>query len=555
MRVRAICVASARSNLAGTIEIECSERGLRITYVDAALVSEQGAPVPIDPGQRVTVEWSHVTDARVLGDAVAFDLEPAPWSSQKLLLVRFAAGRDLSPQRIRQRRLALRLWCLGLGLVSAVVLALALPHFVPEMGWRLAVTSGAALGLVVLAAGIAIDGLAADGGLGSRIVRELFIGELLGFRPNLPREPIPVTPRSVRWPRVEGMLPRATLAAALALLLPLLVTVALPGPIVLPSEAVEAGLDETAAVAAPATAAPAGASMLNAEVVGPCQCARTEGPLWGEPLPRVSVLVLSSRIYRRSGRDNVEVDLAAVNNGDRDLTELTTIVDFFGGSPTPWAKPPIVSRRPIYHAGPLGPGQAVKWRVDAEGSTVRVHPLAERGARILATIGPNGEDAAAPGAIAALLAAHNLPVRLHGAMLLALLEDPHARDAIGQLQKSLGEAGSAYLGRLLDAIGELRTCRIQMAGRGPWRRLSACIANTTDHPFPKVEMIWRALDKSVTLRDPTDTPPEVLSAWTLAVPGGVEPKAGAAVQVTVDLASFARPPAAFEAVARPVDTP
>ena len=53
MRVRAISLASARSNVVGALEVECFPSGLSITYVDAALLSDQGIPVAIDAGRIV----------------------------------------------------------------------------------------------------------------------------------------------------------------------------------------------------------------------------------------------------------------------------------------------------------------------------------------------------------------------------------------------------------------------------------------------------------------------------------------------------------------------
>ena len=83
-------------------------------------------------------------------------------------------------------------------------------------------------GLLVIALGMAIDGLLATGGLRSRIVRELFIGELLGLVPGLPRDPTPVAAKNFRWPRMGGVAPRATLVVSLLLASMVLFAVAMP---------------------------------------------------------------------------------------------------------------------------------------------------------------------------------------------------------------------------------------------------------------------------------------------------------------------------------------
>jgi hypothetical protein len=541
MKIRAISVASSRSNLVGTLEIDCSHLGLALTYIDALLVTGEGAPVPIDPGQRVSLHWSHVRDARVLGDAVAFEIDPAPLPPQKLLLVRFSPGRDSSPHRIYQIRIAMRLAFLAASIVSAIALAIALGH----VGWRAAIAGGAGAGLALVAAGLGLDALVGSGGTRSRVVRELFVGELLAFVPNLPREPVGVSMKSVRWPRIEAIVPRTTVSVAASLAAVSIFALAMPGSIAGPSVAPDAA--PSAGSAEPK--APPAKSLPVARMVGPCDCTADDDPLRGQPLPRVSLIVLGSRGYKRSGKNQTEVDLAVVNNGNRELFDLTSIVEFFEQADGPLSTPAVVSRRPVYHAGPIGPGEAIKWRVDAEGSTFKIRPLARMGAPITGTIGTDAVGAASSTAIAGLLKANNHAVRLHGAMLLAFFGEPRLKDVIADLEKSLGAPASAYLGRLAEATGDLRTCRVLVAGQGARRRVSACIANNTGVERTGVEMTLRALDRAPALRDPAAEPPEVLTERTLAIAGAVAGASGVAVEADFDLAS-GQAPAAFEAVAR-----
>jgi hypothetical protein len=550
MRVRAISLASVRSNVVGTIEIECSPAGLSITYVDAALLGDQGVPVAIDAGRNVSVSWSQVRDARVLGDAVAFEIDPTPWPPQRLLLVRFEATRSTSPHRIFRRRLATRAIGLGLALVVTLGVMLILPRAWPEMGCRPALSIGSGLGLLVVGLGIVIDGLVATGGLRSRIVRELFIGELLGFVPELPRDPTPVTAKNVRWPRVGGVAPRATLAVSLVLGSMLLLAVAMPHRAPAQGGPVPARPDEASvAVGSASSAGPAVPLASYAQIVGPCDCPRGEGPLWNEPMPRISLLTVSSRSFQRSGRSHVELELAAVNNGSRDVADLAAVIEFSQDDKQPWSKPVNVSVRAVYHKT-LVSGAAVKWRVEAEGETIRIRAPTSRGLLIEGTVNHDGEGAAPTSAIAELLEARSLAVRLHGAMLLAFLSDPHAKDAITKLQNSVGDAEKVYLNRIIETIGELRTCRVVIATEGAKRRLSACITNTTDSRAAPVDITFRALDKPAALRAPRDPAPEVLMEWMLGVPGEIAAQSGIEVRADVDLAAVAKPPGAFEAVAR-----
>lgn len=534
----------------GTVEIECSHLGLTVTYVDAYLVTDEGAPVQIDPGRCVSVAWSQVRDPRVIGRAVAFEIDPAPLPVQRFLLVRFSPGRDSSPHRIYQQRIAYRALFLTLASIAAVLVAVALPLLAPSLGWREALAAGGAAGVTLVAIGIAVDWIVSSGGTRSHVVNEIFVGELLTLVPNLPREPVGVSLKNVRWPRIETILPRATVGMASTLTVLALVPLALPGSIT--AESVNwVDVPQKPAPAAPAESAPPAPVQRVARVTGACDCAGAFDPLRGEPLPRVSLIVLGTRHYVRSGRAQTEVDLAVINNSDRDLYDLASSVEFFDQDPETWSQPTVVSRRPVYNAGPIGPGQAIKWRVDAEGSTYRIRPLTRMGAPLTGTIGPGGDGSATPGAIANLLEAHSVPVRLHGAMLLAFLDDPHAASAITALAKSLGDAESVYLGRLFDTLGDLRTCRVEVVSYPTLRRLSACVVNTTDVARSDVDLVVRALDRFPALRDPVAAPPEVLFDGTVGIPGGVAPKSGVAVEVDLVLVSLAKPPMAFEAVAKP----
>lgn len=552
MRVRAISLASARSNVVGAIEIECSLAGLSITYLDAALLGDQGAPVVIDAGRQVNVSWSQVRDARVLGDAVAFEIDPTPWPAQRLLLVRFEATRSTGPRRIFGRRLATRAIGLGLALVVTLALALALPRSWPEMGWRPALSIGAAMGLLVLGIAVLIDGLVASGGLRSRIVRDLFIGELLGLVPGLPRDPTPVRAKNIRWPRAGGVAPRATLAVLLFLLSMVLIAAAMPhrtlSRVESPTVQADRASAVTASAASPDPVAPPGTYV---QILGPCECPRDEGPLGNEPLPRVSLLTVSSRSVERSGRSHVELELAAVNNGSRDVADLAAVVEFSEDDKHPWSRPVNVSVRAVFHKS-LASGAAIKWHVEAEGEIVRFRAPTSRGALLEGTVHHDGEGAAPTSAIAELLDARSAAVRMHGAMLLAYLDDAHAKDQITKLQSAAAEPEKTYLGRLIDAIGDLRSCRVGTVTETGRQRVSACLVNTTASSVAPVEITFRALDKPAALRSAEEPAPAVLMEWTFGVPGSIAGESGIEVRADVELGHAEKPPAVFEAVARRV---
>jgi hypothetical protein len=261
------------------------------------------------------------------------------------------------------------------------------------------------------------------------------------------------------------------------------------------------------------------------------------------------LLTVSSRTFQRSGRSHVDLELAAINNGSRDVADLSTVVEFSQDDKQPWSKPVNVSVRAVYHKS-LVSGAAVKWHIEAEGETIRIRAPQSRGALIEGTVNHDGEGAAPTSALAELLDARSVPVRLHGAMMLAFLRDSHAREAITNMQASVGDAEKVYLNRLVETIGELMTCRVGVATEGPRRRLTACIVNTTNDRAAPLEITVRALDRPAALRSPQDPAPEVLTERTLAVPGAIAAQGGIEVRADIDLAAIAKPPGAFEAAAR-----
>jgi hypothetical protein len=299
-------------------------------------------------------------------------------------------------------------------------------------------------------------------------------------------------------------------------------------------------------VAAPA----AGGTAAVARLTGPCECQRADSLLWSKPIPRLSLIVLSSRRYKRKEHEHVEVEFAAINNSNRDLSELTSMAEFFEQDPPPSSKLTSVSTRAVYFQGPLHPGEAIKWHVDAEGMTFRLHPAAENGKPIEGAIDEHGDNAAPTNSIAHLLKAHNRPVRLHAAMLLAYLKDPRARDAVVELGDSLRESESSYLRRIMEALGEIRTCQVQVSTSGTHRRAFACVFNTADTPRTPVQILVRALDATVSLADPVGTPPQMLAESSAVLPGALAPRSGAFAQVDVDFATLEGTAAAYEVVAQ-----
>lgn len=581
MRVRAIAIASEHANTVGTVELECAAAGLEVTYVDAARVGADGATVAFSTNQRMVIDWSHVQQARPLGSANLLEFSLPHAGTQSCLLVHFTTGNEVTLQVVQQRRLLLRLWITGIAVVVASGIALAAPRMSPSIGPIAGLVSGVLFAGLLITIGLTAERWLADGGRRSRAIRDAFIGELLSFLPELNRDPLAPAPKAFKLPRFDRVLPRTTLAISLALAGALLAAlimfrwmVSAPtssevAQVHVPRVATEPARIEVAEVeqprptpaAVPTTAIPelADAAVPTrpnqdnsaiARVTGPCDCPRSDSLLWSKPIPSLSLVVLSSRRYKRKEHDRVEVEFAAINNSNQDFTELTSMAEFFQQDPPPSSKLISVSTRAVYFDGPLRPGAAIKWHVDAEGMTFRLHPAAENGRPITGTIDEHGDNAAPTNSIALLLKAHNRPVRLHGAMLLAYLRDPRARDAAVELGDSLRESESSYLRRVMEALGEIRTCQIQVSTSGAHRRVFACVFNTADTPRTPVQVVVRALDATVSLADPVGSPPQMLAESSVALPGGLPAKAGVFTQIDVDFGKMDATPAAYEVAAQ-----
>ena len=580
MRVRAIAIASEHANTVGTVELECTAAGLEVTYVDAARVGADGATVAFTINQRMIIDWSQVLQARPLGSANLLELDLPHAGAQRCLLVHFTTGNEVTLQVVQQRRLLLRLWIMGIAVVLASGIALAAPRMSPSIGPIAGLVSGVLFAGLLITIGLTAERWLADGGRRSRAIRDALIGELLSFMPELNRDPLAPAPRPFKLPRFDRVLPRTTLAISLTLAGALLAALVMfrwivsapsssevaqihtqrvakeparieveqprsaPTPVPLPT------VTEPTVADAAVASRPSQDNTAVARLTGPCDCPRSDSLLWSKPIPSLSLVVLASRRYKRKEHDRVEVEFAAINNSNKDISELTSMAEFFQQDPPPSSKLISVSTRAVYFDGPLRPGAAIKWHVDAEGMTFRLHPAAENGRPITGTIDEHGDNAAPTNSIALLLKAHNRPVRLHGAMLLAYLRDPRARDAAVELGDSLRDSESGYLRRLMEALGEIRTCQVQVSTNGAHRRVFACVFNTADTPRTPVQVLVRALDATVSLADPVGNPPQMLAESSVALPGSLPAKAGVFTQIDVDFGKMDATPAAYEVAAQ-----
>jgi hypothetical protein len=425
----------------------------------------------------------------------------------------------------------------------------------------LSISASVLTALAVLAVGFWADRFVAAPAprLTGDVARELFLSELMPYRPSLIRAPAAAPPP--RPPLVfyfERLLPRTTAAIVITLSAALLGTLLTTRVIVLDEgttarPARKAASDElerdeprepshreaTPTTPAslsqkpstvPAAPPPSGDAVRLGEA---CRCVRSDSALWQEPIPRLSLLVLSQRTRKGHGEDEnkrkkyLELELGVVNNGKQDVPELSLLVEFFERDPPPSNKRYSVVTRPLFFEGPLKPAQAIKWSVEGQGVEFEIHNP------VPGDIGPFGDDAAPSNLFAELLTANHRPVRLHAAMMLTFLSDPRARDAVLELREALREDEAPYLNRLIQAQAPVKVCKLEI---DPARRAgSACLFNSGSEPRKDLGLRVRALAQEVSHGDPVGQPPEVRLESSYHVPGELPPNEGHVASFSFDL--------------------
>jgi hypothetical protein len=573
MKVRAVAVASERSNAIGTVELECTPHGLMLVHLGVGSFSENYAPGALTTGTRVLVPWAAIERADIEADRLFLAFDPALSPHHRLLLANFSTGRSVDARTLRRKRTIVRLAAGSGALIIALAGAVAAERL---LGTGPALATGVALGggLAVLLVGLFADRLLAQGGMPQEGVREAFERELDVYLPALERSEAPAAPKklpTLTLAELQGLLPRTTFAIVVTLTASGLAFVlvahwALSGQ---PERAtLSARLDEPrrgpppgeedapeprpavrppAPPPKPAPTPPTTAS--GALALGdPCRCARADSLLWADPPPRLSILVLKQRV--RPGRGSLEhesvrkrytdLDVAVVNNGATELDQITLQVLFFARD-AGTSRRAQVDNRPLFFEGPLLGGQAIKWSTDAEGTEVEIQGPAT------GSLGAEGESAAPSDRFAELLEAHHRPVRLHAAMMLAYLGDPRAREGLLKLREALREDEGPYLDRLLQATADVRVCRLAVKQDASGANVSGCLFNTALDAKKELGLKLRGLDAGVLASDPVGTPPNLVVEQLLLVPGELAGQSG--VVFTGRLPRLDAVPAAWEAIA------
>lgn len=569
MKVRAVAAADERCNAIGTLELECTELGLVIDYLGVGAFSEGYAPAALTHGTRITVPWADLVKVRVEGEYIYLETTPELSPHNRMLLKGFSVGDASHEHEVYRQRLITRIGAGALAVVAAIGAGLTVVKASPESGALMALLLGALASSVIVVIGFVVDKKLVARRLSDLAARDAFVARLVPYFPALDRASgrPPRTPR--RTSPFELPLPRGTFAVVATLTAGALATVlvshsltkeesstphvdshppAPKGPVVV-ANAPPVAPPRPAAVAPPTPkpkpqrpepSAPAGLGKTS--MLGPCDCQRADSALWVGALPKLSVLVLSSRLEQTRSRKRLLVDIAVVNNSKEEFNEITLHVNFYERKQNEGRE--FSRHRVLFFEGPLLPGKAIKWSAEAPGNEFELeNPVA-------GDIGLDGGDAAPRQSIVELLEANHRPVRLHGAMLLAYLGDARARDAVLELRDALRDDEAPYLRRVQWALEPVRVCQLQVAE--DHSQFSACVFNASAVEQNALALVLRALASPVLVSHPVGNPPEVVTEKTFSLPGPMPGNSGVRVKAVLSATKYGRA-RAFEAVAAKAD--
>jgi hypothetical protein len=485
--VTALAIAAERANAVGVVRLTCLPEGLEIELVRAAGFAEGFAPSSVAQHVSFTVPYTAVRGLVRHGRTLALALDPAVATPHnRFALVRFTDDPAEALAQTYRARLIAR-W---VSYLLPAPLGLAAVAFAPS-GLVSGALGTASLGvLAALIAWVALRGLVrwlTWGGPVSDQYRDAFEIELSRRLGLLPAKPI-VTPP---WDALPSGADDALAVASGRRLAVIGIIVAMSAGLVgvmafLKRFAGEKRPEEDRPLTA-AVATGAGTSaraLAHIELPAPgsdrprCFCPRADSPLWKDGVPLLSVLLSQSPddgsgvvtpSIRRGKRLRYDFDLAVVNNAAEPVRDVRVVLTFARRDER--GERAGVTERGLFWGSVLRPGRAVKWRVRAPGTEMRIDP------EIVGTLEKSGSAPAPPDAYFELLSSRYRVVRIHGAMMLAYLRDPRAREAARSLSTA-SPLEAPVLARIERAAAPVIACDIKaQAGM-----LEACVFNAESRP-------------------------------------------------------------------------
>lgn len=510
MRVRCRALPDARSNAVGSLEIECRQLGLVVSFVEVLSYREGEPRGERSESTRLCIPWPRVRAARVGTEHLRLALDEHFTPRNRFYLSRFEIvdhGRESEPGLRR------RVTLLGKRAPSRWVLT----ELCDELSRRM-------LRLVPVereAAGPRRDAPRRPGGLVAELEHSaLGIGLVLALAGLTALASSRALNRAgVRTASNAGP-PRATLETVVSQLR----ARAAPPPEPQPTATREGppeGAPEPPIL--PMPEAPTSVS-LGAR----CDCVRSESLLWQRPPPRLTLLVADQQQHPRNGRPYLDVQIAAVNNGTSKIQNLELRVLFDRDADHAKGQPAVRTVREIKFEGTIRPGHVVKWKLDGPGDRCSVRgPSYGR-------LDSDGSDTAPADTFDTLARTEPRRVQIHASLLLAFLGDERAHAHAVALLDGASPGEAAFLERVLAGSAELEVCELTQHEVASSTQLRGCIYNASARPVRGLTLGVRELALA---RDPgngTADAPLVLGERRWPLVGQLGPRRGRRINLQME---------------------
>lgn len=508
----ALAIGDSRANAVGPVKLTCEPDGLRIDLFGVGRFSAGFAFATLADAVSFRVPYRAVRGMIRDGRSLMLSLDPhaaAPYS--RFALTRFSKEpMEALLRAFRARALAsFASRALPVPVALAVVYALHRRQLADPVGL-------AALGVIVAfvcyrALRVIVEWVSWGGPLSDRLCDtfERTISAELGLElaPDLATKPPPPTPEPVKPSQALGTALRPVAFAVVGTL-----AIGASGAAVLTvreygvAEQVVLPVDDARTGFGPPVHALAAAGVAEGATTHPsCTCAQVDSTLWREGLPQLSVIVSPIRgqidamwleidqtyaiRYGANDDPDAELELAVVNNSGKTLKTLDLVLTFAFRDEA--GKRRNLRERGLHWPANLGPGETVRWHVEAPGTEVK---LETRHSAKLADVGTAPADA-----FYGLSKARIPLVRLHGAMMLSMLRDARA-PALAAAAGDLPAVGSKVRDELLRALSPLAVCDVTPSEQG----LSACVFNGSEELHRKLTLVATAADGTATRHTVTD---------------------------------------------------
>ncbi len=559
MRVSATALRKSNADAVGALELECTLAGLRVDLHGLAAAQNGFAPGGFVSGARVIIPYAEIQSAVSHEDALQIELDCPRLPFRRLVLSHFTAEAAAHPIELRKRRLVLHLSALAVALITGTGYASVFASQ-PGRAGLTALLSGLGLFCLIILVAYGVDQrffLRPTTPLEARLG---FESELAKYFPSLAASQVKLSSSKQEFdlPRLLESFPRsigALIIVVNALSLTLIFSADYLGSTQTASQSLSAlttseaqeNQDIIAALqpvpnpepAPPASprlkpetqkTTPAAIKIVEQEPLErpastkPCTCERADSKLWQAAPPKLSAVLIEKKVLPRKKFLKLGLELAVVNNSDTPMSQVTLHVQFYEQRGKDRR---AMKERPLYFEGPLRPGRAIKWSVEARGTDYEIR-LPDYG-----DLGSDGDEAASEANFTRLLEARHRPVRLHAARMLAYLGAPGAREAALKLKDALRAAEGPYLRRVLAASHSVRLCDVQFLDEVTGG-VRACIYNASDAPRADLGVLMSRLSKPLDVRQPLADPPKIIASQRLALSGNYPPHSGQVVGLTLN---------------------